>query len=131
MKYTYPVESGPTRISQFFGPSVIDYSKFGLKGHNGIDFWGVEGDRVLAVADGLVVHIGYEADGYGHYILIQHGDKIAVYAHLRKVLVKLDDHVAKGSQIAEMGNSGNSTGPHLHWEVTVNGVRQNPLNYAT
>lgn len=120
MKLIYPVRN--VKISQLFGPSSIDYSRFGLKGHNGIDFAGQIGDEILAAADGTVIHVGYEPEGYGHFILIDHGQHVGVYAHLKKILVNVWQRVAQGKQIAEMGNSGNSTGPHLHF-----GIR--PKNY--
>lgn len=115
MQLIYPVRD--VKISQLFGPSPIDYSRFGLKGHNGIDFSGKVGDEILAAADGTVIHVGYEADGYGHFILIDHGQHVGVYAHLKKILVNVGQRVFQGKQIAEMGNSGNSTGPHLHFGI--------------
>lgn len=115
MKLIYPVRN--VKISQLFGPSSIDYSRFGLKGHNGIDFAGQIGDEILAAADGTVIHVGYEPEGYGHFILIDHGQHVGVYAHLKKILVNVWQRVAQGKQIAEMGNSGNSTGPHLHFGI--------------
>jgi murein DD-endopeptidase MepM/ murein hydrolase activator NlpD len=120
MQLIYPVRD--VKISQGFGQSVIDYSRFGLKGHNGIDFTGKIGDEILAAADGTVIYVGYEADGYGHFILIDHGQHVSVYAHLKKILVNVGQRVFRGKQIAEMGSSGNSTGPHLHF-----GIR--PKNY--
>jgi murein DD-endopeptidase MepM/ murein hydrolase activator NlpD len=115
MQLIYPVRD--VKISQGFGPSVIDYSRFGLKGHNGIDFTGKIGDEILAVADGTVIYVGYEAEGYGHFVLIDHGQYVGVYAHLKKILVNVGQHVFQGKQIAEMGSSGNSTGPHLHFGI--------------
>ncbi len=70
MRLIYPVLDGQMRISQGFGPSQIDYSRFGLKGHNGVDFFGSAGDPILSVADGTVTWVGFEADGYGYYIMM-------------------------------------------------------------
>ncbi len=74
MRLIYPVLDGQMRISQGFGPSQIDYSRWGLKGHNGIDFFGKAGDPILSVADGTVTWVGFEKDGYGNYIMIDIGD---------------------------------------------------------
>lgn len=113
----YPVDGGRAKISQLYGSTEIDYSRFGLIGHNGIDFAGAIGDRILAVADGIVIQIGYEPQGYGHYIQVQHGDKVGIYAHLSAVRVQRGQQVSQGQQIADMGTSGNSTGPHLHFGI--------------
>ena len=72
------------------------------------------------------------SSGYGYYVTINHGDGFSsLYGHMTHYTVSSGDYVNQGDLIGYVGSTGNSTGPHLHWEVTVNGVRQNPLNYAT
>ena len=74
----------------------------------------------------------YTMQTYGRFdVVIDHGGGLTtLYAHMSVVKVSPGDTVSQGTVIGVTGNTGASTGPHLHWEVTVNGVRQNPLNYA-
>lgn len=97
--------------------------------HNGIDIGLSTGSSIKAADGGTVIFSGYDG-GYGYTVRISHGDgMVTVYAHNSKLQVKKGDKVYKGQQIALSGNSGSSTGPHLHFEVRVNGVPKNPLNY--
>lgn len=97
--------------------------------HYGLDFKANVGTTVYASDGGTVVYAGPRGN-YGIYIKIQHGTKYeTVYAHLSSVLVKVGDKVFKGQPIAKSGNTGMSTGPHLHFEVIVNGVKKNPAAY--
>lgn len=116
MKLIYPVMNGQNKITQGYGPSQIDYSKFGLVGHNGIDFSGVLNDPVMAAADGVVSWQAFEAGGYGNYVMLQHADgSTTVYGHLNSVNCKKGDTVKAGQIIGYMGSTGNSTGVHLHF----------------
>lgn len=97
--------------------------------HKGIDIANKTGTPIYAVADGIVTYAGWEY-GYGRTIVIDHGNNIkTVYAHLYKFKVKVGDKVKKGQVIALMGNSGRSTGPHLHFEIRINNIPVNPLKY--
>ena len=99
--------------------------------HNGVDIGNKVGTPIYA-ADGGVVIIskGGWNGGYGNTIVIDHGGgKKTRYGHASKLFVKVGDRVEKGENIAAMGSTGRSTGPHLHFEVLVNGGRTNPLNY--
>lgn len=100
------------------------------KYHGGIDFPCPTGTKVCAAADGKVIAAKELNYSYGHYIIIDHGNGLTtLYAHNSKLLVGVGDSVTKGQAIAYSGSTGNSTGPHCHFEVRVNGVRVNPENY--
>lgn len=131
-----------TKSSEYVGGSFIwplrndrnVSSKFGTRWgrlHAGIDAGTPVGTPVYAANAGTVVTSGYNNGGYGHYIIINHGGgKTTVYAHLSTRLVEVGDIVEKDQLIAKSGNTGRSTGPHLHFEIRINGVAVNPLNYV-
>jgi len=97
--------------------------------HKGIDISTRLNAPILAPADGIVSFVGWD-HGYGKSIIISHGHGIKTrYAHLQKSLVKKGRYVKRGDTIALVGNTGRSTGPHLHYEVQVNGLAVNPLRY--
>ena len=101
------------------------------KKHNGMDFTCDMRTPIYATADGVVVSAKWQS-GYGYTIKIDHGYDIqTLYAHLYndKFMVKPGQKVLRGEQIALSGNSGKSTGPHLHYEVIVKGQHVNPINY--
>jgi len=100
--------------------------------HNGIDIGNKVGTPIYAADDGIVeiARGGYNG-GYGNTIVINHGGgRKTRYGHASKLFVKVGDEVEKGENIAAMGSTGRSTGPHLHFEILINGVRYNPLNYV-
>jgi murein DD-endopeptidase MepM/ murein hydrolase activator NlpD len=85
--------------------------------HNGID-WGIpEGTAIYATADGTVLRADLDPTGYGLHVRIQHDGLMSLYGHLRSVAVVPGQHVTAGQVIGESGNTGNSSGPHLHFEV--------------
>lgn len=97
--------------------------------HAGTDFAGPIGTPLHATADGVVVHAGWQSS-YGRLITIRHDFGIETrYAHLNTIDVKVGQRVSRGEVIGAMGNSGRSTGPHLHYEVRVNGNPVNPMTY--
>lgn len=97
--------------------------------HEGIDFLVDPGTPVAAAAGGVVQSAGYHSQ-YGHYVDIDHGsDLLTRYAHLSKILVQEGAVVQRGRTIGRSGNSGRSTGPHLHFEVRFRGVAQNPSRF--
>lgn len=107
-------------------------SRFGYrwgKSHNGIDIAHNTGDPVYCAFDGIVTECGY-VNGYGNKISIEHEGNIqTIYAHLSAIQTKIGAQVKKGDLIGKVGSTGNSTGPHLHFEVRVNGVPINPEGY--
>ncbi len=96
--------------------------------HRGIDFAGAKNSPVFAVAGGIVTSATSKS-GYGNAVEIDHGNGYkTLYAHAAKLLVEVGDVVKKGQQIAEMGSTGRSTGPHVHFEVVLDGKHINPYN---
>jgi murein DD-endopeptidase MepM/ murein hydrolase activator NlpD len=97
--------------------------------HHGVDITAPLGRNVLAPGDGVVIKAG-QATGYGNTIYLAHGFGVTTrYGHLSKILVRPGQKVHRGDVIAKVGNSGRSTGVHLHYEVRVNGKPENPLGY--
>ncbi|XZG70668.1 M23 family metallopeptidase [Chitinibacteraceae bacterium HSL-7] len=97
--------------------------------HEGIDFVGPVGTPINAVATGTVVTAEYHPQ-YGNMVELSHDNGLTTrYAHASRLLVKVGDHVKVGQLIAEVGSTGRSTGPHLHFEVRYKGVAQNPLRF--
>lgn len=97
--------------------------------HTGLDFPSEPGTSILAAAGGIVVTQEYHP-AYGNMVEIDHGnDLITRYAHASRVLVKKGDLIKRGQKIAEVGTTGRSTGPHLHFEVLVQGVFQDPQKF--
>jgi murein DD-endopeptidase MepM/ murein hydrolase activator NlpD len=109
-------------ITQGFGENARDYSGYNLIAHSGIDYGCPVGTKIYAVSDGVVTKIQTDESGYGLHIRIQHPNGIkpefrTIYAHLSNVSVTLNQTVARGKMIGRSGNTGNSTGPHLHFEM--------------
>ena len=108
------------------------YSRFGMRQgqrHDGIDVAAPEGSPVTAAADGTVVYAGRQS-GYGHVVIVRHpGGLLTLYAHNAKVLVAEGARVKAGEAIARVGQSGSTTGPHLHFEVRQGTRPRDPLLY--
>ena len=103
------------RISSTFGwrnPTTSNVPKY----HTGVDIAAVEGTKIKSATDGKVIMVSSAGD-YGNHYQIQIKDVILVYAHCKKLYLKEGDNVKQGQEIAEVGSTGNSTGPHLHFEI--------------
>ncbi|WP_223294127.1 M23 family metallopeptidase [Chlorobium limicola] len=100
-----------------------------IKFHSGTDFSAPEGTRVRSTGDGIVTYSGYDR-GYGQQVTISHGYGFkTLYAHLSKSLVRQGQRISRGEIIALSGNTGMSTGPHLHYEVQKDNIKVNPAAY--
>ncbi|HTA63944.1 MAG TPA: M23 family metallopeptidase, partial [Xanthomonadaceae bacterium] len=118
-----------TYVSAPFG-NRIDPITGGHEFHKGLDLDGKTGDPIHAAADGIVVRADFDAGGYGNVVDIDHGNGYATrYGHCSKLLVKVGDLVHAGDVIAKVGSTGHATGPHLHFEVWINGAPVNPQPY--
>ncbi len=105
-------------ITQYFGEHPEDYQQFGYPGHNGIDLITDDSPPIVyAFSGGRVLKVGWQEDGYGKYIVDQLGTRQFYYCHLEEVYIKPGDQVSEGEPIAKMGNTGNTTGPHLHFGI--------------
>jgi murein DD-endopeptidase MepM/ murein hydrolase activator NlpD len=107
-------------------------SGFGMRWgrmHSGTDMAGPTGTPIYATGDGIVIHASWQS-GYGKLVKIQHDFGIETrYGHLSAIRVEVGDRVSRGQRIGDMGNTGRSTGPHLHYEVHVDGKAVNPMRY--
>ena len=109
-----PVQGG--RVSQWFGGHPEWYAKFGLPGHNGIDYAVPVGTPVFAAHDGVIEVPPVDPDGYGIYVVLRLGNLYTLYAHLSKLYgFETGIGVREGYTLGYSGNTGNSTGPHLHF----------------
>jgi murein DD-endopeptidase MepM/ murein hydrolase activator NlpD len=97
-------------------------------GHNGLDFGMVVGTPVEATMDGKVTYAGWNNQGYGNLVIVENGDYKTYYAHLSSIPVSVGDSVTAGTTIGLSGNTGNSTGPHLHYEIRKNSVPIDPTS---
>ena len=124
--YIKPLSGG--RLSSGFGGRKAP-TKGASTNHKGIDWATPIGTAIYASSGGTVTKAGW-GSGYGYVIYIKHPDgRETRYGHLSKVLVSPGQSVKQGQKIALSGNTGRSTGPHLHFEIRINGVAVNPLKY--
>ena len=126
----WPVAASGTVITSQFG--IREHPIQGVvKQHTGLDIGGADtGTPVVAAADGVVSYAGW-LGGYGNCVMINHGNGVVtLYGHGSKVVASVGQEVKQGDTILEVGSTGNSTGPHLHFEVRINGQYVNPLNYV-
>lgn len=128
--YTWPLPGFTYISSPFSGSRTLNGV---TKPHKGVDIAGsgVNGASIVAANDGKVITAssGTWGGGYGTYAMIDHGGgQVTLYGHCSSLLVSVGQTVKKGQAIAKVGNTGDSTGPHLHFEIRVNGAPTNPMN---
>jgi len=130
--YNGPAPAGAAKGSgAFLWPTSGSITQKYWSGHAAIDIGSWTGAPVKAADGGYVVEAGRGwSSGYGNHVVIDHGNGFrTLYAHLNSIFVSPGESVSKGTQIGTVGNTGNSTGPHLHFEVLYQGVRRNPYSY--
>lgn len=126
--YIKPISGG--RLSSNFGRRSAP-TRGASTYHKGIDWATPVGTSVVASSGGTVIRAGW-GSGYGYVVYIDHGDgRQTRYGHLSKVLVKAGQTVTQGQKIALSGNTGRSTGPHVHFEILINGAQVNPMQYLS
>lgn len=117
------------RIGSYFGMRVDPFYKV-RKFHEGIDFSATVGTEIYATGNGTVIEAGRGEGGYGNEIVIDHGYNYrTLYAHLSRIFVKPGQKILRGQIIGNVGNTGKSTSPHLHYEVHKNGIAINPIYF--
>jgi murein DD-endopeptidase MepM/ murein hydrolase activator NlpD len=125
-RFTWPVDGS---IASGFGPRTHPIYG-GSRVHTGVDISASQGTPIKAAGDGVVRMAGVNG-GYGNWTLIDNGDGLATgYGHQSRIAVSIGEHVSTGEVIGYVGSTGASTGPHLHWEVRVNGNPVNPLGWV-
>jgi hypothetical protein len=106
---------GDYRVSQLFGANPAMYARFNYKGHNGIDWATPVGTPILSPHAGTVIESREDKDGYGLYVKVENSKEGSVLAHFSKLDVVAGQKVSEGQRLGLSGNTGYSTGPHLHW----------------
>lgn len=126
----YPVK-GDYPVVATFGKRMHPKYKV-MKFHNGIDIKAPIGASVVATSDGIIEKVEFKKAGYGKHIVIKHDDTFkSMYAHLSVIDVEVGDKVKAGDKIGEVGSSGTSINPHLHYEVIKEGKKVNPEDYVS
>lgn len=126
----WPTSGG--HFTSFFGPRYHPISKVKREFHFGVDIANITGTPVYAAADGYVHSANFSSGGYGNRIRVTHKfGYSSVYAHLHSIAVRNGQYVKRGQLIGRMGSTGRSTGPHLHFEVRLDGKPINPLPFIS
>lgn len=107
--------NGTFPVTQIWGVNEADYARFGLKGHNGVDYGTPTGTPIVAPHDGVIIEAAFDQYGYGMYVKIENDVEGSILGHLQTFNVNAGDKILEGQQIGISDNTGNSTGPHLHW----------------
>jgi len=125
----WPLKDVRGYVTSYFGPTTHPFTKQWYL-HKGIDIAYSRGTKVVSTANGKVIEKGFDANGYGNYIVIKHKYGFYTrYAHMDKVHVKEGQNVQQGEVVGTLGNTGLSTGPHLHYEVRIGSQVVDPRRY--
>ena len=129
--YSGPVPANAQKGTGSFGwPVSGTITQKYWTGHRAIDIGSWIGAPVVVADSGYIIWAGWDNTGYGNLIIVDHGNGYrSYYAHLSKMFVRVGDSVAKGQRIGAVGSTGNSTGPHLHFEIRYHDVNRNPLGF--
>lgn len=128
LDYTY-TDLGIALIHPVAGTITSRFGRRGSGTHTGLDIATSSGTPIRAAAGGTVIHAGWKGS-YGNLVIIQHTNSLQTYyAHCSRIYVNAGEHVNQGDVISAVGSTGNSTGPHLHLEIRVNGAPKNPQSY--
>lgn len=126
-EFMWPATS--TYITSPFSPNRKNPVTGKMRKHTGVDIGAAHGTSIKAANAGTVTLAGWNS-GYGYCVIIDHGGgRATLYGHMSKILVSKGQSVNKGTEIGKVGSTGNSTGPHLHFEILINGSPVNPMNY--
>lgn len=126
----FPIKPGESKISSTFGTRVAP-KKNASTNHKGIDYASPKGTPVYAPADGVVILTAKNVKGYGTMIKMKHKFGFeTIYGHLSNYIVNTGDTIKMGKVIGYVGNTGVSTGPHLHYEIIKNGININPIAFT-
>ena len=129
MPTLWPIIGGVGRVTNYFGPEVHPFTQQWYL-HKGIDIAYRRGIEVVSAANGKVIERKYDPMGFGNYLVIRHSYGFATkYAHMDNVYVEEGDTVTQGQKIGTMGNTGMSTGPHLHFEVRIGSQVVDPQRF--
>lgn len=127
LPFANPID-GPYRFTSGYG-GRNDPISGGRRKHEGLDFAGSSGTDIVATGDGEVIFAGRQS-GYGNLIKIRHSNGYeTLYGHLSAISVDVGEHVSRGDHIGDMGNTGRSTGTHLHYEIRLSGSPLNPMTF--
>lgn len=127
LPFAMPVKT-KVRYTSGFGNRKDPFGR-GTRRHEGQDFAGAYGAPIYSTADGVVTHAGWES-GYGRLVTIRHQYGFETrYGHMSQIRVKVGQKVSRGDRIGDMGNSGRSTGTHLHYEIRISGTPKNPMTF--
>ncbi len=129
--YSGPIPEGASKGTGIFGwPTAGQITQGYWDRHRALDIGAWKGAPVVAADSGYVVAAGWDDSGYGRMVVIDHSNGFqTLYAHMQVYYVEVGDSVAKGEQIGEVGSTGNSSGPHLHFEMHQSSVQRNPFGF--
>lgn len=129
--FSGPIPKGANRGSgRFVWPSSGQITQQYWNSHRAIDIGSWTGNPVVASDSGYIIYAGWDRTGYGNLVIVNHGNGyITYYAHLNRIFIRQGESVGQGQRIGTVGSTGNSTGPHLHFEIRQNNIQRNPFGF--